>query len=224
MGTSTPTVDSTYNYSEMVDDLNNAAGNVGGQDTDINNRSDVLERGLIDMMDINGLEAGDPSAVRFAPSQREPDTFFIDLDGVPQEQVDALVNAINEKYGAGTVRDTGAFEGFDTSLQFDIQTTMDKIIPDLDNHLDTLATENPDLIREFQVQSGQSPRFQGPNEEREPPAVESPGKLGFGDITPMIEARQAAEMAGVGGLADTLEIAAAAGVGGVERSNSNQIG
>jgi hypothetical protein len=222
MGNSAPPVDSTYNFNNLTNRVNDIAGEINGQQTGITSRSDVLERGLIDMMNVNGLEAGDASAVRFAPSTRNPDTFFVDLNGVPQEQVTSLVNSINERYGAGTVRDTGSFEQFGNSLQFDLRTTMDRILPDLDNHLDTVGTNNPEFIRELQVQSGALPNFTGPNEDRAPAVPERPGKQGFGDITPTIEARDLLANLGTKFIGESKEAVLTAG--GIVQQQQSSLG
>jgi hypothetical protein len=89
------------------------------------------------------------------------------------------------------VRDTGQWEGFDNSFQIDVRTAMERIVPDVDRHLDTMGRENPGYIRGLQSQSGQLPNYQGPNEDRAPVVPTQPGKAGFGDITPQVEAQQA---------------------------------
>ena len=156
----------------LIDSVENAAGSIGGQQTGITTRSDVLELGLMDMAGIE-ISTGYPSSMRVEISEKNPDTMFIDVKGMSESDVQAFTQFLNSE--AGYAVDTGAWEGFDNSIEVSIS-GIQNLMPDLDRHLDDMS---PHLIRNFQEQSGQIPSFQGVNELRQDPSFSQPGKMSF---------------------------------------------
>lgn len=130
---------------------------VNGQDMsgyDIGHRAqDLFPRALMDMAGIEGVSWDKPEHFNMETSQKYPDTMYLNVTGLSENEVHSFVKSLNGMFenegvaGKAEIVPADGTSGYDYSIKLPIS-GMQKLVPMVDSHLDSFIDmgsppENP---------------------------------------------------------------------------------